>query len=106
MGGKKKAEKKKGGDDDGSNPAEENAIMAARVDELKMKLVLEHLIMSIGQIWSRKVEVLRIMVIFGVPTRNLIAEMIIVNKFSEASGGYSRVRNEKIYRTSLLKRNS
>jgi len=41
MGGKKKAEKKKGGDDDGSNPAEENAIMAAKVDELKMKLVLE-----------------------------------------------------------------
>jgi len=42
MGGKKKGgEKKKGGDDDGSNPAEENAIMAAKVDELKMKLILE-----------------------------------------------------------------
>ena len=43
MGGKKKGgdKKKAGGDDDGDNPQEMNAVLAAGVDELKMKLVLE-----------------------------------------------------------------
>ena len=43
------------------------------------------------------------MVIFGVPTRTLAAEILTINKFSGASGGYSRVRNEKIYRAKSSK---
>ena len=60
-------------------------------------------------IWGQETRVLHEFsrfLIFGVPTRTLTAEILIENKFSGASAGYSRVRNEKIYRASLSKRNS